>query len=99
MSANSRSAALVMVGGGGQDPGGGIGELPARGRPSRQSASQVTPLTLSCITCGAALPVATQPTRWPRYCSSACRQRAYRQRQAAAVAQDGGAGGARLAIP
>jgi predicted ATPase/DNA-binding CsgD family transcriptional regulator len=99
MSANSRSAALVMVGGGGQDPGGGIGELPARGRPSRQSASQVTPLTLSCITCGGALPVATQPTRWPRYCSSACRQRAYRQRQAAAVAQDGGAGGARLAIP
>jgi predicted ATPase/DNA-binding CsgD family transcriptional regulator len=99
MSANSRSAALVMVGGGGQDPGGGVGELAARGRPGRQSASQVTPLTLSCITCGGALPVASQPTRWPRYCSSACRQRAYRQRQAAAVAQDGGAGAPRLAIP
>ncbi len=69
MSTNSRSAALVMVGGGG------------------------------CASCGGELPVPSQPARQPRYCSSACRQRAYRQRQAAAVAQDGGAGAPRLAIP
>lgn len=98
MSTNSRSAALVMVGGGGQGrPGGGIEELPPRGRS--RPGGQVTPLTLRCASCGGDLPEPSQPARRPRYCSSACRQRAYRQRQAVAAAQDGGAGAAQLAIP
>lgn len=48
---------------------------------ARDESNQVPSVTTKTCRCGASLPRRRSTGRWPRYCSQACRQAAYRERQ------------------
>lgn len=63
-----------------QPPAGGV-QVASVTRDATPSTTTPSPAGFRHCRCGAALPRRPATGRWPRYCSQACRQAAYRERQ------------------